>query len=96
MRVVLTPALVGHRWVQVNAAESRVVLVGKILHTGAIISAFVSAYFWFRAANVKVPDTEDWNAVDPQPWLTEAAKKNRMGAIFAGLSALLFGIAEMT
>ena len=68
-------------------------MIVKILQIAATISALVSAYFWFSSANIKTPNTEDWNADDPQPWLTEAAKRNRFGAFFAGLSSLLFGMA---
>lgn len=68
-------------------------VICQSLQMVASISALISAYFWYRAANIKVPNTEDWNADDPQPWLTEAAKENRRAAAFAAASAFIFGIA---
>lgn len=66
-------------------------MISEILQIAGTLTAFCSAYFWFSAANIKVPDTEDWNADDSHPWLTQAARQNRFGAAFAGASALFFG-----
>jgi hypothetical protein len=66
-------------------------MIGHYMNGFASLAAFLSAVFWGLSASVKVPNTEDWNADDPQPWLTKAAKYNRWAAAFAGVSALLFG-----
>jgi urea transporter len=64
------------------------------LNTGAALSAFVAAGFWFISARGKIPKSDKtWVSFLDTPdeiisALRYSAKWNRLAALFAGVSAL--------
>ena len=59
---------------------------------GSAVCAFISAFFWFRSSTTAPPMTyegiERFGA-----WLEQTARNNKWAAAFAGLAAVLAGIA---
>ncbi|GLR83048.1 hypothetical protein HUE56_30035 (plasmid) [Azospirillum oryzae] len=71
----------------------------QVLNFMSAGSAFVAALFWFLSASGKAPDPPFGalsGAANDDPYFTHAqrvARLNQGGAAFAGLSALLMGVA---
>ena len=69
-------------------------MISALVSLGVAISAFLAAYYWFRSAAVKLPAPGMyWDEMpETDPWLQAtraAARFNRLGAMWAGVSALL-------
>lgn len=63
--------------------------------------SIISAYFWYRSSQVKLPpeeklkslgDTYLGDATNYRPWFAETAKHNARAAAFAALAALSFAV----
>ena len=65
------------------------------LQTASAICAFVAAWFWFRSATGKAPETSYQNIGRLPRWLNQAARYNRWAALFAGVSAVFAGMATL-
>jgi hypothetical protein len=66
---------------------------GLVAELSASVFAFAAALYWFKSAAVKLPAPGTyWDSMpESDPWLIatrNAARFNRTGAVFAGLSAL--------
>jgi hypothetical protein len=65
------------------------------LQIGLAICAFAAAFFWFRSATSDAPPMTYEGIESLKPWLDQAAGNNRWAASFAGVSAVLAGIATL-
>jgi hypothetical protein len=66
------------------------------LQIGSAVCAFVAAFLWFRSATTDAPPMTFEGTEHLKAWLDKAARNNRWAAGFAGISALLAGIATGT
>lgn len=66
-----------------------------LLQIGSAGCAFVAAGLWWWSALGDAPPMTFDRIEDVQGWLNQAAQRNRWAAGFAGLSALLAGIATL-
>jgi hypothetical protein len=59
------------------------------------VTAFAAAWFWLRSAQGEAPRAT-YDAIDDlKPRLDEAASKNRIAAVYAGISATFAGIGTL-
>ena len=62
---------------------------------GSAICAFIAAFFWFRSATTDAPPMTYEGIERLKLWLDQAARNNRCAAAFAGISAVLAGVATL-
>ena len=66
------------------------------LQLGAVVTAFIAAWFWFRSARRAAPPIT-WDGMgELEGWLNYTAKNSRLAATFAGTSAFLGTISILT